>query len=113
MDKSLETMMRGVTVILNNLAAGFRRKQYAGTHVIDDQEGYRANHGDQKATEIQSRNASRPGGVERPAPTTAPSIPSMISRRIPSPVLLTISLAMKSATKPNRIQARYEIVRCL
>ena len=66
MDESVETKMRDVTVILNNLAADFQREQY------DDR----------------------------------PTIPSTISRSMPSPILLMVLLPMKPATKPNRIQAR-------
>jgi hypothetical protein len=80
--------------------------------MIDDQEGYCVNHCDHQAIEIQARHASRVGGVEKSAPTTAPTIPSTISRRIPSSVLLTILLPMKPATKPNTIQATYEISLC-
>src|SRR5260370_41576776 len=43
-------------------------------------------------------------------PAIAPTIPSTISRRKPSPRLLTILLPMKPANRPNRIQLRKGIV---
>src|ERR1700676_3101852 len=43
-------------------------------------------------------------------PTTAPTIPRMMSRKRPSPDLLTILLPIKPATRPSTIHARIDIV---
>src|SRR5437762_12305063 len=45
-------------------------------------------------------------------PTTAPTIPSTISRNTPSPVLFTSLLPMNPAINPNTIQAKIDII-CL
>src|SRR5690349_20936854 len=46
-------------------------------------------------------------------PTIAPTIPRMMSRRIPSPALLTILLAMKPAIRPRTIQPMMDILSSL
>src|SRR5579859_4679528 len=54
-----------------------------------------------------------PNMLNTQPPTTAPTIPSTISRNTPSPVLFTSLLPTNPAIKPNTIQAKIDIIRLL
>jgi hypothetical protein len=69
--------------------------------MIDSLEDYSSHHRDQKAVEIQPRHARRTETVERPSTDDGTNYSSHDSRRIPSPVLLTI-LPPRRPANPTR-----------
>jgi hypothetical protein len=77
--------------------------------VVDHQENAGADHSDENAVQIQARDACHAKSFEQEAARTAPTIPRMMSRIIPSPDLLTILLATNPAIGPNTIQAMNDI----
>src|SRR5580693_3982833 len=54
-----------------------------------------------------------PNMLNTQPPTTAPTIPSTISRNTPSPVLFTNLLPMNPAINPNTIQAKIDMIHLL
>jgi hypothetical protein len=71
-------------------------------HQYDDGSDNRHEH----AVKVEASNASstNSGEEERKPPTIAPTMPRTMSRKKPSPVLLTILLPMNPAIRPSMIQ---------
>jgi hypothetical protein len=82
----------------------------ATDRVIDRQYDYRSNHRDHHATYIEAGDPARAHSCEKKPPTIAPTMPSMMSRKKPSPVLFTILLAMKPEISPSKIHPMIDMV---
>jgi hypothetical protein len=81
--------------------------------VINHQHDNRSDHGDNHAVEIKTGDAAGAHGGEEEAPTIAPTIPSIMSRKKPSPVRFTTLLAMNPEISPNIIHPSIDILHLL